>query len=501
MALSMLSATCLMAAVPTAYTNAGVSPNGDFVAIADGAMISILRASDLSLVQQISVPGGAARSASWSSDRRYLAAAGDGGYGNCMGQVTVWRTDTWQPVAYLPTQGYAYRPAFIPGATRLVEGAGDSSLVLWDFGKRRIVRRFRDFSARPQCIVVAPDRSFIAVGAYPTGYVYGVDGKILRRLPDCLGAIAVSSDSRRILYAVCTGDHPPLVEVDVRTGRRVQRPTKEYAPQLFFYRPDDHSFVGLGMDYYYGPDGEKKVASELVRLAREAKRGPDVKRPVSGFLPPLLKWPAGPSIKLMAWQPVPHPPVDAPRVDTPGVKVTRWKSTDDGPEDITAVESTTVTDLYVKSEAGKETGYRLPGHVYSPTISPNRRYIAYVTNVRVDTGDTCPIRVLDLQTGRLSPVPFTTTYDSRVSWSSDSRYLAVFNGGFDFSKYSTQRVLYCWSLKSNTMRCVATGWTVDVSWTNAGLMDIESGDDRHARDEFCYTPATNMLSLASNGKR
>jgi hypothetical protein len=146
------------------------------------------------------------------------------------------------------------------------------------------------------------------------------------------------------------------------------------------------------------------------------------------------------------------------------------------------------------ASASDLSGYRLPGSIFAQTASPDGRYVAYVTAQHIDTADVVPVRVLDVKTGKLSPMPFASTFDSRVIWSPDSRYVVVFDGGFEWVKGSTQHSLYCWDVAGNTMRSIATAWTLDATWTSSGILKVEAGDEKSGGSTFLFDPGTGEIS-------
>jgi len=424
------------------------------VAVPIGDGLDIIDAITFAVLDQVPVPGASPSFAAWSPDGRYVAVAGDGGYGSTFGQVTVFRTDHWLPVAFLGTGGRPCRPSFVPGSTRLIVSAGDSTVVLWDFAKGRVVHKYA-FDGRPSIVAVSTAADFIAVGGQPTVYVYKTSGRLLRHFPDGLGAVSISPDGRRLLYTTASGETPPTYEVDLRTGRRHTRPDPEIVPDMLFYRKDGHSFVPLSQDY-----PENNVVPEWVKtVVKLAHADASTSRPVAGgagYLSPLSHWPAGPSVRVGDWTTVPH-----------------------------AQGAASAADL---------SGYHLPGSIFAQMASPDHRYIAYVTAQHIDTADVVPIRVLDVQAGKLSPIPFPSTFDSRVVWSPDSRYVAVFDGGFDNVKGSTQHALYCWDVVNNKIRSIATAWIIDATWTSSGILKVEAGDEKSGGNTFLFDPATGEIS-------
>jgi len=471
-ALTLLSITHACASVPLQYTNAGVSPQGDRIAVPLANVLAVIKTSDLTAVRKIDVPGSTPRYAAWSPDGKYVAVAGEGGYGDLYGQVTVLRTDTWRPVAFVGVDGRPYRPAFVPGTTELVVISGDSKVELWDYAKNRVVRRY-PFEGRPQNVAVSTTGEFIAVGGQPTVYVYRINGRLMRKFQDGLGAVAISPDNRRLLYTDDTGLKLPVHEVNLSTGRRKSWSYDEDAPDLLFYRRDGKSFSRVVLDE---PDASMPVwVKTVATLASQDATStvPHVSK--SPFLPPPLHWPVGRSRAVGAWTIVPIA-----------------KSSEDHAS-VSTVPDASTTDLYF----GK-IGYRLPGQVFTPSLSPDRQYVAYVTAQRIDTGDVVPIRVLDLHNAKLSPEPFPSTYDGRLIWSPNSRYLVVFDGGFDGVKGSSQHVMHCWDIQSNTERAIATAWTLDASWSTSGVLDIVSGDAKTGVSKFIFDPNSGMISPGNN---
>jgi len=481
-----------LCAVPLSITNAGVSPDATLVAVRGENSLSIKRISDGVVVKDLHSLGGLDQPA-WSPDGRYLAGCGSGSYGTGRGHIIVWRTDTWQPVEIIQTEGYALDTAFLPDSHSLFAVSGDASVVLWDLWRHKVVRRYAMTDGRPTSISVAPNGNFFALGTTYRGYVYAIDGRILYRLKEREVAVAVSPDSNRVgCLEWSTGR---ASEIDLRTRVRHSLPTS--AADIFecLYAADGKS-IRPGLNTSIIDDLRDDLKPYLT-----SRRSPQ-SHAHGKLLPALTYLMTRTMPNIGPWIPVDH--ISSNDQAAGGDAPHQWPAFPGTSDTVLSVhhEDTNKTDLFVTVDNVKR-GYRIPSSFYDPHLSPDKRLLEYSPNIHADPSDNTPIRVLDLVRARLSPPPVAVSYDNTVYWSPDSRYLAVFGEGLDFTKYSTQRQLYCWDIRTGALRLILSAWDVGVKWRPATdaksmVMDVKTSNIGSAAALTCeFDPRTGLTEIQS----
>jgi len=407
------------------------SPDGNLLACMSQDHVIILSVRKLHHVRTLTLPCGVPRMIVWSPDSRYLATNSTGGFGRVRDEVMVWRTDTWQPVAFYPTQGYLNGFAFVTGKPELVVMANDCTTVLWDFARNKTLRRAvwpnreAGYHIPWVCKYMRSDwmDSYGDLSRYP---VSPLDGITASRRDD--QTIVLTPSSQKVSPIPV---HPIL----------------PWLPPITTLRGGPQEKVGPW-------DSVPVTPAAPITPAEIAAAAPDrIAEHDSGIVHKVALAHAAP--------PNNH--------DAGG-------------------------DIVVQSSDGqsvKTRAYHVPDDPCRLSFSPNGKYLVYMMGPEPVDAITYRYRVLDLASARLSSYATEGSYVERIAWSPDSRYLSLYDDGQAWARYYTLQVLLCWDFKRNRTQAVVSAWNIEDNWTSAGRLrfHVEHG----GKGEF--DPATGIITL------
>ena len=448
------------------YTEMAFSPDGTLLAAATSERIVIWRVRDRSIVANVhpytSTPGHIA----WSPDGRYLAAAATGGFGKPKQHMMVWRTDKWRPVSVFQSVGQVESMQFVPNAAELVISTGDVQVVRWNFATKRIACVYRSS----------------ALGR---------------------GVARVSGDGRLVYFQNAEGRR---IVWQTATGRRMNQP---FDSSLFeehkTWYPESWSVMATSEEGGFSAGwGDGTPAPVLVRTHTPKRNRKRVKR--LPWFHPLTSVAASPSVSVTKWPVMPstkeEPQHFAQRQGVPpdeGTTEWEWHGTHEVQKwalvrQDTASQATVADIVVITKGPGSITArhYRFPTAANTFEFSPDGRYLtAIATYPDGDLPAAAAVRLLDLETSRLSPLVTAASYDPRTMWSPNSRYIALYDGGYRLTKYSTARTLLCWDLNRSSIRPVLTSWGLDAQWLSNGILEMDPDPGSISQ----YNPVTGRILL------
>jgi WD40 repeat protein len=139
------------------------SPDGLMLAIAGYKEVQILD-NKRGSIARLQGPSDAVRSVAYSSDGRWLAAAG--GAPGRSGEVVLWDTATGQPAHKLKGhRDYIYQVAFSGDSRLLATSSYDRSITIWEVASGREVRTLKDHTDAVYPVAFSPDGKLLASGA------------------------------------------------------------------------------------------------------------------------------------------------------------------------------------------------------------------------------------------------------------------------------------------------------------------------------------------------
>jgi len=523
-------------------TAAAFSHDGKLLVTNENGHVVIRRVRDMRAIRELMPDCGEVNLVAWSHDGKYIATAIFGGFGKAddKSQIEVWRTDQWRPIACIPTRGYARSLIFSPVSNTLAVSSGDFHTTIWDCAGNRLVNRFLEDFCGP--LAFSPDGKSIAGMSerWNGGYVRSIRSKhIVARIPDDFGCATFSPDGK-FLIANCRGttDTSQFIAWNIRTGKRrliahgmqigtdiryigrnIILAQHQYKSEVI--RLSDGKTLNEA-DYLaiqaISDDNKQMLVSENngAVLRPSWFRGYAMGRITShhfpinaGWPPPITHVPADSAAKVGVWSAVTSNPASNQELDRAPAEEEYGSPSKEIAHDRTtrtafvrhqkSQDLTLTSNIYITretSEGRKAYCYHIDGDIYRVVWSPRGHYLACECNSDFSGPVFHPWRILDISTGRLSSVAVHSTYDDRIAWSLDEKYLALYGGGLEYSKYSTQQVLCCWDIAKNQATPIVTGWHVRAWWpANAG------GNLRFACDGGkvdTFDPITNQIDITNN---
>ena len=407
------------------------SPDGRLLAGMSEDDVVIWAVQKLHVVKVLALTCGEPAEVGWSPDSRYLAATAPGGFGDAHDQIMVWRTDTWQPVAFHQTPGFFDGFAFVADKPELIVMENGQTTVLWDFARNKTVRR-----------VICPDRE----AGYRIPWVHAYlrpewEHRIMGSCRDAVspldGTIAHKYDDETITLT----------------------PSSQKVSRIPFHRvlpwyPPITAFRG----------GQQEEVSPWVSV-QVTPIAPITPAEIAAAAPNrIAKFDSG----------VIHS-IALGHAESPDYR------------DVGA-------DIVVQSSDGqtlKTRSYHVPDDPSHLSFSPNGKYLAYLMRPEPVDYENYSYRVLDLANARLSSRVMAASFDRGITWSPDSRYLSLYGGGLAWGRYYASHVLLCWDFKRNRSRAVVSAWEIKDNWTRTGRLrfQVEHGGNGE------FDPATGIITL------
>lgn len=411
------------------------SPDGRLLAGMSEDDVVIWAVQKLHVVKVLALTCGEPAEVGWSPDSRYLATAASGGFGDVHSQIMVWRTDTWQPVAAYQTYGFLNACAFVADKPQMIVMGNDRTVALWDFARDKTIRRVVWPTDRQSAYRLPWVRAYL--GREGKDRNFSFDGDVVSPLD---GTVANTQGQDESIVT--------LTPSAQKASRIPFHHVLPWCPAKTAYRAEPRKKVGPWVSVKAVP-GLPITPGEIAAAA--ANR--------------IAKYDSG-AVHCIA---LAH---EAPRNNRAGGG-----------------------DIVIQRSNGqtvKTRSYRVPDDPIHLSLSPNGKYLVYMMGPEpVDAMDTYRYRVLDLANARLSSCATVGSYTEGITWSPDSRYLSLYDGGLAAARYYTLQVLLCWDFKRNRSRNVVSAWNIKDDWTSNGRLrfHVEHGGGGE------FDPATGIITL------
>lgn len=509
-------------AVSTVVNTMSFSPDGSLLAVTGDGSIRLYKAGSAKLWREVPVIGGAALVARWSPDGRYLCVLCGEGPGDGR-MVALWRTDIWRPVAFRHLTDTPYDIEFVPHTDTVAVAVatgnerGDADVWTWDFRRQRIVDDFSGANARVVNLTASSDGRFLAATDYAP-YTFGSKGnvsvwdvrtgRLVRQISCAPNEPAVWRPMSHRLAVALPGGQKGNDDITVLTELEIGHKRGRIAPlakivgdvEPVGYLPRGN-VIAAGNELIRVVDG-KVLRRFPVPLLAVSPRGDwvagspaiDPSNPTPSKIEMLrigravvgapIRQPRFQWLTAMRWWPAGEPKhAETSRASTVPVKLdSNAQQNDPDPDGLGVREIDTVVNHM-------PVAYYLPVKIYDLLYSPDQRFVAYHDRQFV-VGDTNQynVSVLDLDTGVVfSPAP--ATYDDRVAWSPNRRFLIAYTGGYNGGAFpdgmgpDPSETLVCLDLKRRTIRSVVSAYAIDAAWKSNNRLSFET-DGVETRFDF-----------------
>ena len=149
---------------PAPVTALAYAPDGKTLAVGGYRVVRLLDAATGEVTR--TVPGAAdqVQCVAWSSDGKYLAAAG--GVPGQAGEVIIYDAQTWKPLRTLAGHTeVVYAVAWKPGSMELATGSLDKTACIWDGAAGKITHIIKDHAEGVVGVAYSPDGKLLATGS------------------------------------------------------------------------------------------------------------------------------------------------------------------------------------------------------------------------------------------------------------------------------------------------------------------------------------------------
>jgi len=150
--------------LPAPVTALAYSPDGGSLAVGGYRVVRLLNPTTGDVVSTIPGVVDQVQALAWSSDGKFLAAAG--GAPGLVGEVIVFDTGTWKSVRKLEGhEEVVYSVAWKPKSSEIAIGSLDKTARIWDTSDGKCLRVIKDHADAVFSVVYSPDGKLLATGS------------------------------------------------------------------------------------------------------------------------------------------------------------------------------------------------------------------------------------------------------------------------------------------------------------------------------------------------
>jgi WD40 repeat protein len=150
--------------LPAPVTAIAFSPEGKTLAVGGYRVVRLIDPTTGAVTRALTSPTDQVQALAWSSDGKWLAAAG--GIPGSAGEVVIFDMTTGKPARALAGHTeVVYAVAWKPNASELATGSLDKTARIWDAATGQIKRVIKDHADAIFGIAYAPDGSLLATGS------------------------------------------------------------------------------------------------------------------------------------------------------------------------------------------------------------------------------------------------------------------------------------------------------------------------------------------------
>lgn len=191
---------------PAPVTAVAFSPDGKLLAAGGYQAVRLLDPATGEVVRTLTGPSDQVLSLAWSTDGRWLAAAG--GTPGEFGEVALWDTGAWgKPRVRRRHADTIYSIAWRPGAPEFATASLDKTVALWNAAGAIAVRTLKDHADSVFAVAYSPDGKWLATGSADRSvklYRAGVAGRPTASLTHNDGVTALAFGSKSdLLVSAC----------------------------------------------------------------------------------------------------------------------------------------------------------------------------------------------------------------------------------------------------------------------------------------------------------
>jgi hypothetical protein len=140
------------------------SPDGRLLAAGGYQTVRLIDTATGDIVRTLTGPTDQVLSLAWSSDDRWLAAAG--GLAGVAGELCLWNAATWgKPRVRQCHSDTIYGIAWRPGAPEIATASLDKTVSIWDARSLIATRTLKDHSDAVFCVAYSPNGRWLATGS------------------------------------------------------------------------------------------------------------------------------------------------------------------------------------------------------------------------------------------------------------------------------------------------------------------------------------------------